>query len=177
LQTKYDSSFSRGKDMFLPSLLYSLSTYISLNCLDGVTMPLFPFIQRLCPLVIIAIHFYVLRRKRPTVQSVLMIALSAFGSGMASKCREISNSRERQIDGSLAFHELNLDPWHLLYSLISLLMFAFSLVSVERLREQYSSPLELIYMNTFNCLCLFLIADLVQVGVVSIGLKQSIGRS
>ena len=43
-------------------------------------------------------------------------------------------------------------------------MFAFALVYVERQHEQYSSPLELIYMNTFNCLCLFLIADLVQVG-------------
>ncbi len=91
LSLEYEIRFKllTGKDMFLPSLLYSLSTYISLNSphayrifiprifippttkltlpQDGVIMPLFPFIQRSCSLVIIAIHFYVLREEKANV--------------------------------------------------------------------------------------------------------------
>ena len=34
---------------------------------------------------------------------------------------------------------------------------------MERLHDQHNfSALELIYLNSFNCLCLFLIADIVQ---------------
>lgn len=41
-------------------------------------------------------------------------------------------------------------------------MHAFSLVLIEKLHENFQSTLDLIYMNSFNCLCLFLVADLVQ---------------
>lgn len=40
-------------------------------------------------------------------------------------------------------------------------MHSLALVLIERLHESFST-LDLIYMNSFNCLCLFLIADLVQ---------------
>lgn len=60
--------------------------------------------------------------------------------------------------------ELSVDPWVLGYSVLALLMLTLSLVLMERLHvQQNCTGLELIYMNSFNCLCLFLIADIVQV--------------
>jgi hypothetical protein len=58
---------------------------------------------------------------------------------------------------------VSFDIWGLAYSLGALLMLTASLVLMERLNTQQNiCPLELIYLNSFNCLCLFLVADIVQ---------------
>ena len=41
-------------------------------------------------------------------------------------------------------------------------MHALTLVQLEKLAEHYTNTLELVYINSFNCLCFFLLADLIQ---------------
>lgn len=65
-----------------------------------------------------------------------------------------------------AFYELSIDIWSIVYGIGALVMHATALVMIEKLHENFPSTLDLVYMNSFNCLCLFLIADLVQVGPV-----------
>ncbi|KAL3119100.1 hypothetical protein niasHT_003883 [Heterodera trifolii] len=137
-------TFYRGKDVFVPSLLYSLSQYILLNSLDGITLPLFPFIQKFFVLLVIPCYVLLLHRQRPSVQTLIVLFCVCVGSALSS------------------VYELNFDPWALAYSLLALLMLTISLVLMERLHNQNNSALELIYMNSFNCLCLFLLADIVQ---------------
>jgi hypothetical protein len=60
------------------------------------------------------------------------------------------------------FHFLSITTY-CSYSIGALAMLTASLVMMERLNTQQNiSALELIYLNSFNCLCLFLIADIVQ---------------
>ncbi|KAK0400058.1 hypothetical protein QR680_003334 [Steinernema hermaphroditum] len=63
-------NFQRGRDMLVPSLLYSLSAYFSLNSLEGITMPLFPAIKRFCPMAVLAFSCYLLRNHRPSNQMI-----------------------------------------------------------------------------------------------------------
>jgi hypothetical protein len=65
----------------------------------------------------------------------------------------------------LAVYDWSVDVWSLLYGFGALAMHASALVMTEKLHEHYPSTLELVYMNSFNCLCLCLIADLVQVSL------------
>uniref|UniRef100_A0A914BV12 Uncharacterized protein n=1 Tax=Acrobeloides nanus TaxID=290746 RepID=A0A914BV12_9BILA len=130
--------------MFLPSLMYAVSSYMVLNCLDGISMPLFPPLQRLCPLAIVVIGACYYRMQMPSREAIVLIVIICFGTALSS------------------IADWSVDLWALIYGLGSLGMFALCLVKIEKLHEQYSSTLELIYMNSFNCLCLFLIADLVQ---------------
>jgi len=63
----------------------------------------------------------------------------------------------------LAVFEISYDIWGLAYSLGALAMQTSSLVLIEKVRAQMDmSVVELIYLNSFNCLCLFLVADIVQ---------------
>lgn len=62
----------------------------------------------------------------------------------------------------LASYEFDFNPWIIIYSLLSLGMAGASLVYFDRYIEEHS-PLEAIYINSFNSLFMFLIADLVQV--------------
>lgn len=52
--------------------------------------------------------------------------------------------------------------WSLIYGLLTLGVHSLTMIHIERLHENYSSSLELVYLNSFNCLCLFLVADLVS---------------
>uniref|UniRef100_A0A915D7B7 Sugar phosphate transporter domain-containing protein n=1 Tax=Ditylenchus dipsaci TaxID=166011 RepID=A0A915D7B7_9BILA len=133
----------KGKDMFLPSLFYSLSTYFALISLDGITMPFFPFIIRFYPLLIVLLNFFIFRRQRPSLTVLLVVSLVCVGSAYA------------------AMFEFNLDHWVIICAFSALAMMAFALVLIEGLQEQYST-LEIIYMNSFNCVCIFLTADLFQ---------------
>ncbi|KAI3418910.1 hypothetical protein GPALN_008008 [Globodera pallida] len=137
-------TFYRGKDVFLPSLFYSLSQYILLNSLDGITLPFFPFIQKFFALLVVPCYVLFLHRQRPSVQTLIVLFCVCIGSAMSS------------------VFEVNLDLWGLAYSMLALLMLTVSLVMMERLHNQNNTALELIYMNSFNCLCLFLLADIVQ---------------
>uniref|UniRef100_A0AC34GS10 Sugar phosphate transporter domain-containing protein n=1 Tax=Panagrolaimus sp. ES5 TaxID=591445 RepID=A0AC34GS10_9BILA len=137
-------TFQRGKDMFLPSVLYALSTYLGMNCLDGIAMPLFPPIQRFCPLIVIAVGAYLHRQSFPNRQTLLLIEILCIGGALS------------------CFYELSIDMWSIVYGIGALVMHAVALVMIERLHENFPSTLDLVYMNSFNCLCLFLIADLVQ---------------
>ncbi|KAE9554561.1 hypothetical protein FO519_002200 [Halicephalobus sp. NKZ332] len=137
-------TFHRGKDMFLPSTLYALSSYLVMNCLDGIAMPLFPPIQRFCPLAVVLLAFYTQKRSLPSRQVLLLVGLICFGGSLSS------------------FYEISIDVWSIIYGIAAVSMHSLALVLIERLHENYSNVLDLIYMNSFNCLCLFLVADLVQ---------------
>ncbi|KAI1721260.1 triose-phosphate transporter family domain-containing protein [Ditylenchus destructor] len=137
-------NFQRGKDMFLPSLFYSLASFFCLNSMDGITMPFFPFIQRFYPIGLVILNVYIFRRQRPSLQTLTVVILVCIGSAFAS-----------------AF-ELNLDPWGIIGGAASALMLASALALIEKLQEQHGSALDIIYMNSFNCLCVFLVADLIQ---------------
>lgn len=139
-------SFQRGKDMFLPSLFYSLSQYVTLNSTDGITLPLFPFIQKFMPILILAIYMIFFRRGRPSILTILFVLLICIGAAFAST------------------YEIMLDPMPTVYSVVTLLLMAIAMARIERLCTdgRVDSPLEIIYMNSFNCLCLLMIADIVQ---------------
>lgn len=60
------------------------------------------------------------------------------------------------------FYDFNFDIWTYIYGTISIVCQSIYLTFIERLslQGQYST-LDLIYMQSFNCLCLFLLADLI----------------
>uniref|UniRef100_A0A1I7XYH1 TPT domain-containing protein n=1 Tax=Steinernema glaseri TaxID=37863 RepID=A0A1I7XYH1_9BILA len=136
-------NFQRGRDMLVPSLLYALSAYFSLNSLEGITMPMFPSVKRFCPVAVLLFSHYVLRTQRPCNQMIASVSAVSIGSAMA------------------CFYEFSLDQWSLLYGIAAFGMQAASFVLIENLANQYST-LDLIYMNSFNCLVFFLLADLIQ---------------
>ncbi|KAI6215162.1 hypothetical protein M3Y94_00353000 [Aphelenchoides besseyi] len=137
-------TFQRGRDLITPSLFYTISSYLSLNCLDGSTMPIFPFVQRFAPLAIIAILTYWHKKQRFHRNGVMIIGAICVGSAFSS------------------IYEWSIDLWSWNYAQLTLVLHALTLIHIERLHEQYSSTIELIYLNSFNCLCLFLVADLIQ---------------
>nr|CAD2138981.1 unnamed protein product [Meloidogyne enterolobii] len=138
-------TFHRGKAMFVPSFFYCLSHYISLNCLDGISLPFFPFLEKFIAITTIPFYFFILRRQRPSIQTLTILMFICFGSALAS------------------VFEISYDIWGLAYSLGALAMQTSSLVLIEKVRAQMDmSVVELIYLNSFNCLCLFLVADIVQ---------------
>ncbi|KAI6240859.1 UDP-sugar transporter-like protein [Aphelenchoides fujianensis] len=137
-------TFQRGRDLLTPSLFFSISSYLSLNCLDGSTMPIFPFVQRFAPLAIIAFLSYWHKKQRFQRNGVLIIGTICLGSAFSS------------------IYEWSIDLWSWNYAFLALVLHALTLIHIERLQEQYSSTIELIYLNSFNCLCLFLVADLIQ---------------
>ncbi|CAK5090899.1 unnamed protein product [Meloidogyne enterolobii] len=147
--------------MFVPSFFYCLSqfvfskifnliliyfySYISLNCLDGISLPFFPFLEKFIAITTIPFYFFILRRQRPSIQTLTILMFICFGSALAS------------------VFEISYDIWGLAYSLGALAMQTSSLVLIEKVRAQMDmSVVELIYLNSFNCLCLFLVADIVQ---------------
>ncbi|KAK0400059.1 hypothetical protein QR680_003334 [Steinernema hermaphroditum] len=136
-------NFQRGRDMLVPSLLYSLSAYFSLNSLEGITMPLFPAIKRFCPMAVLAFSCYLLRNHRPSNQMIAGVFAVSMGSAFA------------------CFYEFSLDQWSLLYGIAAFCMQGASFLLIENLSTQYTTA-DLIYMNSFNSLVFFLLADLIQ---------------
>ncbi|TMS38625.1 hypothetical protein L596_005309 [Steinernema carpocapsae] len=136
-------NFQRGRDLLVPSLLYALSAYFSLNSLEGITMPMFPTVERFCPMAALVFSYYLLRRNQPSNQMIAAVFLVSFGSALA------------------CFYEFSLDQWSCLYGITAFCMQGAAFVLLESLSSQYST-VDLIYMNSFNCLVFFLIADLVQ---------------
>uniref|UniRef100_A0A7E4V9C6 TPT domain-containing protein n=1 Tax=Panagrellus redivivus TaxID=6233 RepID=A0A7E4V9C6_PANRE len=137
-------TFQRGCHMFVPSLFYAISIYLCLECLDGISMPVFPAIQRFLPVVIIAVGVYYKQRGFPsqkTITIVILMCIAAFFSSL---------------------YEIAIEFWAIGYGIAALTMHGFALVMIERLYETSQSVLDLIYMNSFNCLCLFLVTDLIQ---------------
>jgi hypothetical protein len=78
-------TFQRGRDMFTPSLFFTISSYLALNCLDGTTMPIFPLIQRFAPLIIIAIAAHYHRKQRFGRSGIWTISIICIGSALSCK--------------------------------------------------------------------------------------------
>uniref|UniRef100_A0A1I8BEX1 TPT domain-containing protein n=1 Tax=Meloidogyne hapla TaxID=6305 RepID=A0A1I8BEX1_MELHA len=124
---------------------HSMKSYISLNCLDGISLPFFPFLEKFIAITVIPFYFFILRRQRPSILTLAILLFICIGSALAS------------------VFEVSYDIWGLAYSLGALAMQTSSLVLIEKVRAQMDmSVVELIYLNSFNCLCLFLVADIVQ---------------
>jgi solute carrier family 35 protein len=60
-------------------------------------------------------------------------------------------------------YDFSFDIWSYVYGIMALIFQATYLTMIERLSISNTySPMEMMYMNAFNCLVFFLIADLVQ---------------
>ncbi|KAF7634519.1 hypothetical protein Mgra_00006090 [Meloidogyne graminicola] len=133
-------TFYRGKTMFVPSFFFCLSHYISLHCFDGISLPFFPFFEKFIPILVVIFYLLFLRKEHPSIITLAILVFICF-----------------------AVFEVSFDLLGLIYSFGALAMQSASLVLMEKVRTQMDmSVIELIYLNTFNCLCLFLIADIVQ---------------
>lgn len=60
-------------------------------------------------------------------------------------------------------YDFSFDIWSYVYGILAVIFQATYLIMIERLSLSNTySPVEMMYMNSFNCLVFFLIADLVQ---------------
>ncbi|KHN82136.1 Solute carrier family 35 member D3 [Toxocara canis] len=133
-------TFERAKEMFLPSFLYTFSAYISMNAIEGISMPMFVPIECFCPLAILLFTSFVLRRSFPSTSFLCTIFIICLGSSTAN------------------VFQFEWERWSYLFGVAALVMQAASFVMIENLSQHYSA-LDLLYVNSFHSLALFLFAD------------------
>jgi len=66
-------------------ILIYFHSYISLNCLDGISLPFFPFLEKFIAITTIPFYFFILRRQRPSIQTLTILMFICFGSALACK--------------------------------------------------------------------------------------------
>ncbi|GMT24747.1 hypothetical protein PFISCL1PPCAC_16044, partial [Pristionchus fissidentatus] len=137
-------TFDKGRHLFLPSILMSISAWLSISAYEGIGLPLFDPIKRLTPLLVLGVATFVYRKQQRLDRETL---LAVIGVSLLS---------------SIAVNfELGMGRFSLFYGLIAGLLHAAAFVQFESLSENFS-PLEMMYMHSFNSLVVFLIADIVQ---------------
>ena len=83
-------TFQRGREVLSLSFCYTIAVYLGMNCLDGTTMPIFPFIQRFAPLVVLAAHTCItnsLHTRLAARTENTLIALICIGAAFACKSK------------------------------------------------------------------------------------------
>lgn len=106
-------TFDRGKDMFVPSLLYALHGYFSLTALEGMNLPMYGAVKRWVPMLTMWMSFVVLRKQRPSreiVISVALISLGAFLAGMNATPGDFAVKPSRLFLAQMAFCTDNIPP-------------------------------------------------------------------
>uniref|UniRef100_A0A915BA76 Sugar phosphate transporter domain-containing protein n=1 Tax=Parascaris univalens TaxID=6257 RepID=A0A915BA76_PARUN len=129
-----------GREMFLPSFLHTFASYISMNAIEGVSMPMFASVKCFCPLAVIFFSSRISRRPIPSYSFLLLVFILCVGSSLTN------------------LFEFTWELWSYLFGLVALAMDAASFVQLENLALNYSPP-DLLYLNSFNELIFFLVAD------------------
>lgn len=138
-------TFDKGKDVLCPSMLYSLHMYFSLTALEGMSLPIYGALKRFLPLLLCGASTAFLKKPAQSKRAFLGILLVSVGSAMAS------------------VYEWSLDGWSILYASFSLSLSVVYMSQFEKAAATTSyNCLEIIYLNAFNGLVFFLIADMVQ---------------
>ncbi|CEF71154.1 Hypothetical protein SRAE_X000048100 [Strongyloides ratti] len=133
----------RGKELMIPSILYSLSTYFTLTSLDGVSLHMFPLMTKLAPLTAIGIIFFLSEdRDTLTVGKIGIIGLIVLFSSMS------------------VYFFYSFQPMSWFYGLFVAICLPYSF-RLYYLQAEKTNIKDVIYVNCFNCFALFMIADLV----------------
>ncbi len=77
-----------ARETLLPSLLYAVAAYNSMNAVEGAAMPMFNPIKRISPLITVAVTYGILRRI-PRMQ-LLALPTLCMGAAMASQLSRLS---------------------------------------------------------------------------------------
>uniref|UniRef100_A0A0M3HQV6 TPT domain-containing protein n=1 Tax=Ascaris lumbricoides TaxID=6252 RepID=A0A0M3HQV6_ASCLU len=129
-----------GREMFLPSFLHTFASYISMNAIEGASMPMFASVKCFCPIAVILFSNFISRRPIPSYSFLLLVFILCVGSSLTN------------------IFEFMWERWSYLFGLAALTMNAASFVQLENLALNYS-PLDLLYVNSFNELIFLLVAD------------------
>uniref|UniRef100_A0AAF5DK70 Sugar phosphate transporter domain-containing protein n=1 Tax=Strongyloides stercoralis TaxID=6248 RepID=A0AAF5DK70_STRER len=152
-------TLERGKELMIPSILYSLSTYFTLISLDGVSLHMFPLMTKLAPLAAIGIIFFLSEdRDTLTVGKIGIVGLIVLFSSMS------------------VYFFYSFQPMSWFYGLFVAISLPYSF-RLYYLQAEKSNIIDVIYVNCFNCFGLFMIADLVVVNYIVINVINFICES
>uniref|UniRef100_A0A7E4VIB4 DUF4384 domain-containing protein n=1 Tax=Panagrellus redivivus TaxID=6233 RepID=A0A7E4VIB4_PANRE len=138
-------TFQRGGKLFFPSLFYAIINYLMLDGVDGITLPLFLPLFRFLPAVILATLVYSKRCKTPSPENTKIIGFMCTTAFFVSLYSSQTN------------------VFAIPLGLVSLLIYGFTFLQFENLRESTENPFDLIYANAVNCFMFFIIADFVNI--------------
>ncbi|GMS95914.1 hypothetical protein PENTCL1PPCAC_18089, partial [Pristionchus entomophagus] len=137
-------TFDKGRHLFLPSILMSISSWLSVSAYEGIGLPLFDPIKRFTPLLILGVATFIYRKQHRLDRNALIALIGV------------------SVLSSMAVNfELAMGRFSLFYGLFAGLLHAAAFVQFESLSDTFS-PLEMMYMHSFNSLVVFLLADIVQ---------------
>ncbi|KAF8372604.1 bus-12, partial [Pristionchus pacificus] len=137
-------TFDKGRHLFLSSILMSISSWLSVSAYEGIGLPLFDPVKRLTPLLVLGVSTFIYRKQQRLDRNALIALVGiSFLSSIAVN------------------FELTMGRFSLFYGLIAGLLHAAAFVQFESLSDTFS-PLEMMYMHSFNSLVVFLLADIVQ---------------
>uniref|UniRef100_A0A0N5A3Y4 TPT domain-containing protein n=1 Tax=Parastrongyloides trichosuri TaxID=131310 RepID=A0A0N5A3Y4_PARTI len=137
-------TIERGKDLMIPSILYSISTYLTLISLDGVSLHMFPTMTKLAPLIAVGIIFF-LSEDRDT------LTLSKIGT--------VGGIALTSSFSTYFFYSYQPTSWS--YGLLVAIILPYSFRLFYLQSEKYSIE-DVIYINSFNCFITFMISDLMM---------------
>ncbi|CAM1313144.1 SLC35D3 (predicted) [Pycnogonum litorale] len=133
-------SFHKGYSFFWPSVFYAATSVTSLMALNGMNIPMYGTIKRCGPLVTLILSITLLRKPFPSsiiVSSVLLITFGALVAGIG----DMSTGSTAYICGS-----------------ISVLSQALYLTLTQKSAESNVSSVQILQLNSFNTLPVFVIS-------------------
>ncbi|CAJ0932629.1 unnamed protein product, partial [Mesorhabditis belari] len=136
-------SLDRGRHLFLPSVLLSVSSWLSVASLEGIGMPVFDSVKRMTAIFVLVGGGFVLKRNWSEQKNALSIVVISLATALTVN------------------FDLNMDRFSLFYGLIAAITQAIAYLQLEVLSATFP-PIELLYMHSFNSLVVFLLADVIQ---------------
>ncbi|VDM55969.1 unnamed protein product [Angiostrongylus costaricensis] len=136
-------SFDKGRHFFLPSILFCIAQWLTLSAFEGIGMPAFDSVKRVTPVIILCASSAISRQSRLNNAQLIGVIGVSLGSLLTVNL------------------ELSLDRYSLFYGLMAATLQAVAYMQFEMLSRTYQA-VELLYVNSFNSLIFFLVADVVQ---------------
>ncbi|CAI5447085.1 unnamed protein product [Caenorhabditis angaria] len=136
-------SFEKGRQIFIPSLLYTLAQWVTVASFEGIAMPNFDSVKRFTPLLILIFISLRGRQQKLDPNRTLMILGLCFATSVAVNL------------------ELAMDRYSFLYGVFGAGLQAAALILFEENMVNFSAT-EMLYLHSFNSLVFYLMADIVQ---------------
>ncbi|EFO91743.1 hypothetical protein CRE_10283 [Caenorhabditis remanei] len=135
--------FEKGRHIVIPSILYTISQWITVASFEGIAMPNFDSVKRFTPILILI--------------------------GLAARCRQQKVDQNRtfiiiglSIASAFAVNlDFSIDRYSLMYGMVGAVLQAAALILFEEHLQTYNYT-EVLYMHSFNSLVFYLLADMVR---------------
>ncbi|CAJ76931.1 uncharacterized protein CELE_JC8.12 [Caenorhabditis elegans] len=135
--------FEKGRHIVIPSILYTISQWITVASFEGIAMPNFDSVKRLTPILILVGLAARNRQQRVDQNKTFIIIGLSIASAFAVNL------------------DLSVDRYSLMYGLVGAILQAAAFVLFEEHLQNYNYT-EVLYMHSFNSLVFYLLADMVR---------------